>query len=200
MDFTKLATKEQLAATQTALEANGFTVTVVKNGAEAKAKVLEMIPEGDDVLTYTSETLEATGIAPEINNSGKYNALRSKLYSDMDPLEKLKLGAAPKYGIGSVHAITEGGTLVIASNTGSQLPAYAYGSPHMIWVVSTKKVVKDMDQAMKRINEHVLPQESERARKAYGVEGSNVSKILIIHKEVNPERAHVILVEEDLGF
>lgn len=200
MDFTKLATKEQLAATQKALQTNGFTVTVVKTGAEAKAKVLELLPQGDDVLTYTSETLETSGIADAINNSGSYNGLRKKLYSDMDPIEKLKMGAVPQHGIGSVHAVTEDGTLVIASNSGSQLPAHAYSAPHMIWVISTKKIVPDLDTAMKRLYEHVLPLESERAKKAYGVEGSYVSKVLLIHREVNPERGHIILVEEDLGY
>ncbi len=102
--------------------------------------------------------------------------------------------------VGSVHAVTENGQVVVASNTGSQLPAYAYGSQNVIWVVGTQKIVSDLDAAFNRINEYVLPLEADRARKAYGVEGSNVSKLLILNKEINPNRIKLIFVNENLGF
>ena len=110
------------------------------------------------------------------------------------------LGATSDYSLGSVHAVTEGGEVVIASNTGSQIPAYAYGSPKVIWVVGTQKIVKDMNMAMKRVYDYVLPLESDRAHKAYGVSGSNVSKILILNKEITPKRITMILVKEKIGF
>jgi hypothetical protein len=110
------------------------------------------------------------------------------------------MGAVPQIALGSVHAVTEEGQLVIASNTGSQLGAYAYGSEKVVWVVGTQKIVKNLDEAMKRIYEYVLPLESERVKKAYGMERSNVSKLLIINKEVKPGRAVVVLVKESLGF
>jgi hypothetical protein len=115
-------------------------------------------------------------------------------------LEMQKLGAAPEWTIGSVHAITEDGQVVIASNTGSQLAAYAYGSPHVILVVGAQKIVNNLDDAMKRIYEYVLPLESERLRKAIGAPRSNVSKLLIINKEITVGRLTVIFVEEKLGF
>jgi len=110
-----------------------------------------------------------------------------------------KLGAAPEYAVGSVHAVTEDGKVIIASNTGSQLPAYAYGSAHVIWVVGTQKIVANLEQGLKRIYEYVLPLESERLKKVYGVE-SNVSKLLIINKEIAPNRLTLILVKQKLGF
>ena len=203
MDFSKLASDEQLKNTMAALQNNGFDVSVVENGAEAKAKVLETLPKGGDVMTMTSVTLDKTGIAEEINNSGVYNSLKTKLYSmnrETQSREMQQLGAAPEWTVGSVHAIAEDGTVVVASNTGSQLPAYAYGSDHVIWVVGIQKLVKNLDEAMKRIYEYVLPLESKRAHEAYGVPGSNVSKILVFHKEVKPHRIQIILVKEALGF
>jgi hypothetical protein len=86
------------------------------------------------------------------------------------------------------------------SNTGSQLPAYVYGADKVIFIVGTQKIVKNLDEAMKRVYEYVLPLESERAKKAYGVPGSFISKVLLINREMNPERIHLIFVNEKLGF
>lgn len=203
MDYTKLSPKEDIQRTIEALKANGINATLVESREDAKKAVLDLIPQGSEVMTYTSITLDESGISEEINGSGKYNAVRDKLYS-MDRttqgLEMNKLGAAPEYAIGSVHAVTNDGKVVIVSNTGSQLPAYAYGSKKVIWVVGTQKIVKDLNSALERIEKHTLPMESERARIAYGVPASAINKTLIIHKEVNPERINVIFVNENIGF
>jgi hypothetical protein len=175
---------------------------VTQNVEEAKKEALSRIPERAEVMTMTSVTLDETGIAQEINESETYDAVKPKLYS-MDRgtqgREMQKLGAAPEYSIGSVHAVTEDGKVLIASNSGSQLPGYAYGSSHVIWVVGAQKIVKDLDEGMKRIYDYVLPLESERAKKAYGVPGSRVAKLLIFNKE-SPGRITLILVKEKLGY
>ena len=114
--------------------------------------------------------------------------------------EMRKLGTAPDWTIGSVQAVTEDGQVVMASNSGSQLPAYAYGAGRVIWVVGVQKIVANLDEALKRIYEYVLPLESERVKVAYGMDKSNVSKLLVINKEIAPERMTVILVKEKLGF
>ncbi len=98
-----------------------------------------------------------------------------------------------------MHAVTEDGKLIIASATGSQLPAYAYGSPKVIWVVGTQKIVKNLDEGMKRLYEHTFPLENERAKKAYG-SGSFVSKILMINKEFQKDRLNIVFVGEVVGF
>lgn len=203
MNYDQIASTESLAKTTTALKANGIESYVVANAVEAKAKALELIPAGAEVMTMTSVTLDAIGLAKELNESGKYDSVRQKLTA-MDSAtqgrEKRKLGAGPDYTIGSAHAVTEDGKIIIASNTGSQLPAYVYGAGTVIFVVGGQKIVPDQETAMKRVYDYVLPLESERAHKAYGVAGSFVSKLLIINKEVQPNRIHVILVKESLGF
>ncbi len=182
------------------LGANGITAIVVDTNEQAKEKAISFIPKGAEVMDMTSVTLTETGIQKEIAGSGLIAAVKNTLGKLTDAKEKRRLGAAPDYAIGSVHAVTEEGHVVIASNTGSQLPAYAYGAAHVIWVVGAQKIVKNTDEAMKRIYEYVLPLESERAHKAYGVEKSNVSKLLIVNKEVQPDRIRMILIKEDIGF
>jgi len=203
MQYNIIPSDEIIQKAIASLKSNGIEAMVVENGEAAKAKTLELIPAQSEVMNMTSVTLETIGIPKEINESGRYASVRNQLNS-MDrgtqSSEMQKLGAAPLYAIGSVHAVTQEGQVVIASNTGSQLPAYAYGAAKVIWVVGAQKIVKDLDAAFKRIYEYVLPLESERARKAYGVEGSNVSKLLIVNEEIAPGRIVIIFVKEALGF
>lgn len=200
--FGKLASDENVKMAADALLANGMKTVVVANSEEAKKKVLELLPQGAEVFTMTSMTLEATGIDKEINESGKYNALRLKLYAmdrNTQAREMAKLGAAPDWVVASVHAVTLDGHLLIASNTGSQISSEAYAAGKVIFVAGVQKIVKDMQGGIKRIYEYSYPLEDERAQKAYGMH-SGVNKILIINKEIMPERTTVILVREKLGF
>ena len=203
MNWNTIPEQSVIERTIESLKANGMEAMVVDTGDDAKKKVLELIPEGSEVMTNTSVTADTIGVSSVLNESGKYNAVKLKLYS-LDPKtqkrEQKRLGAAPDYAIGSVHAVTEDGRVLIASNTGSQLPGYAYGSDHVIWIVGAQKIVKDLDSGFARISEYTLPLESERARKAYGMDHSNISKMLIVNKEVTPGRITVIFVKEVLGF
>ena len=186
------------------LSANGMETTVVSDTAAARQAVLGIIPEGARVMTMTSVTLDSLDLPRQINDSGKYYSVRKELLSldrDTQSLQVNKLGSAPDYAVGSVHAVTASGQVIIASNTGSQLPAYAYGATHVIWVVGRQKIVTNLNAAFKRIYDHILPLESERANKAYGITtGSFVSKLLIINREIKPGRIKIILVRQELGF
>lgn len=201
--WENLADEEQVKKTAAALTDNGMETTIVETSEEAKKLVDSLIPKGAEVMTATSVTLDTIGITAHINESGHHDAVKPKLMKMNRETEHRKmqqLGAAPEYIVGSVHAVTEDGHAFIASNTGSQIPGYVYGSNHVIWVVGTQKIVKNNDEAFKRVYEYVLPLEADRARKAYGAPGSFVSKLLIVNKEVAPNRIKVILVKEKLGF
>ncbi len=201
-NWTQIPTDDVIIQTAEALAKNGMQTEVVTTGEEAKKRVLDLVPEGAEVFTMTSKTLDAIGIPETINKSGKYNSVRNKLMSqDTPPREKKVTGTTPEYAVVSVHALTQDGKAMIASNTGSQLAADVYGADHVIWVVGAQKIVKDMDSGIKRIYEHVLPLEADRANKAYNItSGSFVSKLLVVNKEINPERIKIIIVKEALGF
>lgn len=200
--WDQLADKETITKTIEALKANGIDVRFAKTGEEARKEVFSLLPEGAEVMNMTSRTLDTLGISKKILESGKYNSVRKKLMN-MDRvtqgLEMRKLGAAPEWAIGSIHAVTEDGHILIASQGGSQLPAYVYGAMHVIWVVGAQKIVKNNDEGIRRIYEHCLPLENERSEKAYGA-GSAVNKILIIDREIKQSRITVILVNAVLGF
>lgn len=203
MKWDTLPNKKIIDKTIAALTVNGMDAIFIADGKAAKAKVLSLLPKGAEVMTMTSVTLDTIGLTQEITQSSDYDAVKNKLMK-MDrkaqSLDMQKLGSAPEWTIGSVHALTQDGHAVIASNTGSQLPAYAYGSPHVIWVVGAQKIVKDIQAGMDRIDTHTLPLESERVKEAYGMPHSEVKKLLIIKKEATPERITVLIVNEVLGF
>lgn len=197
-----LADDAAIQKTVAALEANGIKTIIVNSGQEAKAKALELIPQGSEVMTMASQTLVGLGLVDEFNESGKYNSIKKK-FASMDPekdqLEMSRLGAGPAFAIGSVHAVTEDGRVINVSATGSQLPAYAYSAMSVVWIVGAQKLVKTLDDGFKRINEYVFPLEDARALKAYGGH-SSINKILIINKENRPGRLTMIIVKEVLGF
>ncbi len=202
--YDQLASKETIDKIIEALKANGIEAKFVQTGEDAKAEVFSLIPEGAEVMNMTSVTLDTIGVSKEILESKKYDSVRNKLNTmdrETQNLGMQKLGAGPDWAIGSVHAVTEQGEVVIASNTGSQLSAYAGGASHVIWVVGTQKIVKTVDEGIKRIYEYILDKESERLSKAIGKEiKSNPSKLLIVKKEIRPGRITLIFVGEKLGF
>lgn len=201
--YNTLASDKTINATIANLKTNGINAVVVSSREDAKKEIYKFIPEGAEVMTATSATLDQMGLTDEINDSGKFNSIKSqltKLDREKDSLKMQQLGAAPEYVIGSVHAVTTDGKVIIVSNTGSQLPSYSYGASHVVWVVSTKKITKDLNDGINRAYEHILPLESVRVQKAYGMPNSEIKKMLVIHKEINPERITIVFVKEDLGF
>jgi hypothetical protein len=200
--FTDPAPAERLERTAAALTAHGFAVEVVDDAAAARERVKDLIPEGASVLTGASETLRLSGIDADINDSGRYASVRARgmtLDRAKDADEIRRLIASPDVAIGSVNAVTETGALVIASASGSQLPGYAGGSAHAIWVVGAQKVVPDLDTALRRIDDYVLPLESARVQVVYGGP-SAVNRVLILNAEPHPGRGTVLLVREAIGF
>jgi hypothetical protein len=142
--FSTLASDAQIERTVKSLEANNIHAVVAENGADARTRLFEILPVDAEVFTSSSVTLNTLGIPDEINQSGRYNSVRAKL-SMMDPKTQnrkmQKMGATPEYMVGSVQAVTETGSVIIASKTGSQLAGYASAAAHVIWVVGTQKLV-----------------------------------------------------------
>jgi hypothetical protein len=188
--FTTLPDEQTLTAAVTALEEHGFSVQVVDDLDAARQAVLARIPHGSSVMTNTSVTLQDTGIADAINDGAPYDSARNKMFA-LDfatQAQQMKaIGGQPDYALGSVHAITRDGTLVIAS-----------GAANVIFVVGAQKLVPTLAAAHERIYQHSLPLEDARAVAAYG-QHSQVGKILEIHQEL-PGRIHIVLIRQPVGF
>jgi hypothetical protein len=199
--FTALPDDETLADTVVALEEHGFGVDVVDRLDAARDVVLARIPPGSSVMTNTSVTLQETGIADAINDGGPYESARNKMFAldfATQAQEMKAIGGQPDYALGSVHAVTLDGTLVIASASGSQLASYAWGAVNVIFVVGAQKLVPTLEAARERIYQHSRKLEDARAYAAYG-QHSSVGKLLEIHQEL-PGRIRVVLIRQPVGF
>jgi acyl-CoA hydrolase len=161
--FTTLPDEPALQTTVVALEEHGFSVEVVGDLDAARQAVLTRIPEGSSVMTNASVTLDQTGIADAINEgAGQWESARNKMFA-LDfatQAQQMKaIGGQPDYALGSVHAITRDGTLVIASASGSQLASYAWGAANVIFAVGAQKLVPTLAAAHERVYQHSLPLE-----------------------------------------
>jgi hypothetical protein len=200
--FGTPADEDRVRRAAAALEANGFTVIRARDAAEARRSVLALIPEGTNVHHGASQTLDTTGIAQELDTSGRYDPIGPRIRT-MDRAtqgdEIRRETAAPDVMLGSVHAVTETGSLLAASMSGSQLAPYVAGAGRVILVVGTQKIVADLEEGLRRIDEYAFPLEDARALEAYGIH-SAVNKVVIINREIFPGRTTVVLVDEVLGF
>jgi hypothetical protein len=201
LEFERPADRPHLERTAAALAGRGFNAQVADSAEHARQLVLEAIPEGAEVHLALSETLRELGVASEIDESGRYDSVRSRLNAldrQTQSREMRKLGAAPDYIVGSAHAVTDDGEIIVGSGSGSQLGAYAYAGGNVILVIGHQKLVRDLDEGLRRVREYSLPREYARMQAA-GFPGSLLAKTLIIHHEPSG-RINVILVPKTLGF
>lgn len=205
MKYDKIASNDVLQKTIKALKKKNFIFSMVKNKNEALEKIKGIIPKGASVMNGSSVTLAQIGFVDYLK-AGKHgwNNLHENILAEKDQKKQAKLrreSLLADYYLGSVTAMTENGELLIASNTGSQLPHIVFSSPNLIFVISTKKIVPNLAQAMERLEKYVIPLEDERMKNQYGI-GTTLNKI-VIFKDENPmgnRKINFILVEEDLGY
>ncbi len=182
------------------VDSDSLPPTLVRNPGRARCCL--RVVRRMSVFTGASETLRLSGIDDDINTSGRYQAVKPRILA-MDRAngadEIRRLRASPDVIMGSVAAVTETGSLVIASGSGSQLPAYAGGAAHAIWIVGAQKVVPDLNAALRRVEDHCLPLESARAQEVYGWP-SAINRLLVLNAEPHPGRGTVLLLREAIGF
>jgi LUD domain len=200
--FADPAPEQRLERAAAALRAHNFTVEILDDAAAARTRIKDLIPEGAGVFTGASETLRLSGIEEDINTSGRYDAVKTRTVA-MDRATSARdiwrMIASPDVIVGSVHAVTETGSLVAASASGGQLPGYAGAAAHAIWIVGAQKVVPDLSTALRRVEEHCLPLENARAMEVYG-QPSALNRLLILNAEPHPGRGTVVLLREAIGF
>jgi hypothetical protein len=201
-DFEAPATEAELEALAGKLRERNFEVLIVEDAAEAKKAVFERLPEGASVHSGKSKTLEDAGVFEELMSSDRYDFLRRRT-SKMDRATQLdeirRIQSSPDVMLGSVHAVTEAGQLVITSASGSQIGPIASGAGHLVLVIGSQKIVRSLDDAFRRIEEHVFPWEDARLRELMGVP-TKITRTLILERDYVPGRTTIILVREPIGI
>jgi len=199
--FNHLASDEEVDRTARSLEVNGFHTVILDTGEQARDFVWKLIPPDAEVYDPPSQTLQQIGLLARFESQTSFRRLRLRLL-DLDrktqSREIRRLISSPDVVIGSVHAITQQGEVMLASASGSQLVSAAFGAGTVVWVVGTQKIVPTLDEGFRRIREYSYPLEDERAKNIYG-QPSAINKILILNGE-HPGRITIVLVKQNLGF
>lgn len=199
--FTTEASEETLQSVAKALGERNMTPLIVDTPADARRAVLEIIPDGAEVHSGKSKTLEVAGLFSEFQDSGRYDFLRTRMFA-MDRAthgrEIRKLIAAPDYMVNSAQAITEDGVIVIASASASQIGPLASGAGRVIYVIGSQKIVPDVATAYTRILDHVFPYEDARVFEAMGAH-TVLARVLLVEREWQADRTTVVLVREPVG-
>jgi len=204
IDYTTPASAERVSQTAAAVEARGIKVKVVDSAAAALDSVRSLIPSGATIMTGASKTLQQIGLEKILTEKDHpWVNLKDEMLAQTDPALQMELrmkSILSPYYLGSVQAITENGEIIIASASGSQLPAYAFSSRNVIWVAGTQKIVPTLQDALDRLHNYSLPKENERAQAAYGM-NSVLAKILIVAQEppMMQRSINLILVNEPVG-
>ena len=200
-DFSVAASETELEALAAKLRERNFEVLIVDDGAAARDEVLSRIPDGASVHSGKSKTLEDAGIFAALMEGDSYDFIRKKT-SKMDRRTQMdeirRLGSTPDVMLGSAHAVTEAGQIVITSASGSQIGPIASGAGKLILVIGSQKIVPDLDTAFRRIKEYVFPYEDARLREQLGV-GTRITRTLILESDFMPGRTTIILVRQPIG-
>ncbi len=180
----------------------GMNVILVDNKEEALKKIKELIPKDSEVMTGSSTTLNEIGFTNYLNSTDDWKNMSKEIMKEEEKEKRSDLrrkSVTAEYFLGSVNAISEEGELVTCDASGSRVGAYLFAAKNLILVAGTNKIVRNLEEAIKRVREHVFPLEDERAMKAYGFH-SGTNKWAIIENEIIPNRINLILVKEKLGF
>jgi hypothetical protein len=185
-----------------ALRTRNVETVVVENGAAARAKLIEMVPEGAEIFNNTSETLDAIGYTDYVTHNPRYKNLHDTMVVATDPAQQRelrRLSTVAEYFIGSVQAITEAGEVLVASSLGSQIGAYAFGAKYVIWVSGTQKICPTLATAMQRVRGYTL-ERHDQWLEAKGRAATPIGKLAIFEHEPVPGRLRMILIKESLGW
>lgn len=202
--YEALALKEAVNKAKKELEKRGIKVEFINTKEGALKRLKELIPKNSEVMIGGSTTLEQIGFVNLLKSKNHpWVNLKDKILAEKDKNkqnELRRLSVTSQYFIGSVHAVSQTGEVLVASASGSQIPSYAFSSDNVIWVVGTHKITKNLKDAFDRVRNYALPLEDKRM-KSIGYSGSTIGKLLIFEREIMPNRKiTLIFVNEKLGF
>ena len=215
---------EQVQRTMENLKKHRYDVKFVETKEEVLPLIQEMIPEGALVGSGGSVSLDECGVLDYLR-SGKFKYL-DRFAKGVTPEFREDLNHQAKdadFFLCSSNAVIEDGSLYNVDGNSNRISSIVYGPKKVIIVVSTHKIVKDLEAAIYRVKSYVAPKNCARAgMKTYcATEGicvalkrsdkpamtdgcdspgrSCCNHLVSTHQRI-PNRITVILVGEPLGF
>jgi len=204
--FNQPASGDVLEATKRALEEHGFVVKVAADAKSALDYITSLPKEGQSISSGGSRTLDEIGFKDWAKNQTQFRdfkaeALAAEAKNDWVNASALrKQGSQADYYFSSLAAVTQDGSLMWGSLTGTRV---SINAGTLVLVVGTQKIVKDEAEGEERLYQWQLPIESARARVVYKVERSNLNEVGTLRR-VNPfappGSVHVVFVNGLFGY
>ncbi len=196
------ATAESISRTIEALAARNVDAVLVESREAALAKLKELVPEGCEVFVSTSETLDTIGYTEHMDGNDRYINLHDQMLAQPDAAsqrEFRRTTTTADYFVGSVQAIAETGEIVVASGSGSQIGAFAYGARRVIMVAGTQKICPTLAEAEARTRGYTLEMH-DRWLEGRGGSAAPIGKFMVMEHEPVVGRITMILIPESLGW
>ena len=201
--WSRIPDDATIERTVAAIEARNIRVILADTAEDALRTVVDLIPEGAEIMYASSTTLVEMGfdrvlrenrkgwrdyhaVITAENDAGKRHALRRK-------------SVAADYFLSGVQAIVESGEVVGCDKSGSRMGAWPHAAAHLILVSGVNKIVPTVEDALRRCREYALPLENQRAKRVYGTP-SYIGKHVILDREDTDGRISLVLIREPLGY
>ncbi|MBT0732799.1 lactate utilization protein [Methanoculleus bourgensis] len=201
--WSRIPDDATIRKTVAAIEARNMRVILAETAGDALQAVMDLIPEGAEVMNGTSTTLVEIGFDRVLEENPKgwrdYHAIVTAENDEKKRHALRRKSVAADYFLSGVQAIAESGEVVGCDKTGSRTGAWPHAAAHLILVSGANKVVPTLDDALRRCREYALPLEDQRARRVYGTP-SAIGKYVILGEEVIEGRITLVLVREQLGY
>jgi hypothetical protein len=153
----------QTERTIKALKKNNFEARYFSKASEALAELWKMIPEGATVGVGGSLTLNQVDLANEVQKRPvKFlNPFAKGLSMEEGDKIRREIFSADVF-IASSNAITEDGKLFNIDATGNRVGPMIYGPKKVILLCGVNKIVKDLPEAQKKVQEWTAPMNVKR--------------------------------------
>lgn len=204
--------EKKIERTMKALEKNNMSAYLVNSEDELFNKIDELLNEGDLVSCGGSMTLFETKVIDYLKN-GKYNFL-DRHKENLKPEDVKEIYRKSFYAdayFASTNAITENGELYNVDGNGNRVAAMLYGPDKVILVVGVNKIVKDIDEAIKRNKEICAPANAKRlsSKTPCATTGECMDclspdrlccEYTVIKRQRTAGRMHIIFLNENYGY
>jgi len=204
--YAQLASEEAVARFKTSAEKKNYTVHIVGTKEEALSKLVSSIPEGSQVFSTGSTTLEHIKYPDyAIAHPNKWINLKALTATEKDPVKLTTLyrkAFVSDYVITSAAAVTENAEIITADISNTRVGP-TMGGQKLIVVFGTQKIVRDMDAARERLHNYCVPLESARSRVAFGLPGSSanfIGELRAPNPFGSPGRITFIVLKEEIGY
>lgn len=193
-----------------AMKKRGFDAYYVSTAEEARAKALELIPEGSTVSWGGSVTIDQIGLKQAVIEGGYEVINRDEAKTPEERTEFMRKGLTCDVFLMSANAVSEDGQMVNIDGNGNRVAALCFGPKEVIVIAGMNKVAGSLEEAYVRARRFAAPVNAQRfdfetpcsktGMCADCLSPQCICSQMVVTRRTSSGRIKVILVGDDLGF